>query len=878
MNQDSILFDGEALDVDRRAYLSRHDVVYLSPATDGYEGFPIGNGDLAAMGWTPPGQMRFQINKTNTWDDAPPGLFGGWEDATNPDKAESFTSLRSCGQLTIEPGLPVFDWMYLEDFEGRLSLYDARASWKAEGPLGMAACRAFVSREPPVMAIHYEDRLSEPVERQVTFARWGSRVFEHWYRYVRRDHHLGLATPRMGCQEDEAWLVQETRSLQFAVACKLSGVPVQAELRNNREVSYRLSPGAECSFDVYVSVVTSEEDDDPLAKAQGYVRRAAEAGSDELCSRHRNRWEDFWSKSFVHIGDDCLENLWYMNLYQIGSSSLGDYPPHFIGSIWSWNRDCRPWNHYFQWNQQHYTWPLHAAGHPELMMPYAKWKKESLPGAIHAAQAAHGVDGAFYSDISDRRGNQAATEDDVIRNLGATALTGLDLLRHYEYTLDDDYLRDYLYPVLREIVRFYVGKLERDQDGLYHITDATANEGHIKCRDTTNDLAGIRKLFPAFIAFSERLDRDGGGHPVPGSADTGDRALRTAVAQALAHLAPYAFTEVPEGVETWGDVRPGDRLIAFGVAHESGEPAHPWIERPYWAPGASTRHPNTYHTVNAQLMPVFPANLIGGEDEGTELYEGCRNAMLCFDPGHTGHTPLPICFARFGMGDRLPDILTRWVDDFQIFSQGFFCYFKRDYWEDFREGSTDDPYSATEHKIAGLTNPVTVMFSDPQERAELLREPFAHMALEAGSVLEATIDEMLLQSYDGKIRVFPAAPEEWNCSFTLHAVGGFVVTSEQVQGKPAYIAVESRKGQKCRVVNPWPPGQKVRVRPAADGPPLLESTEEREIVFDTEPDRTYVIERESSPVSAFRRTALSGSRNNQPKTRGRAVLGIPRRF
>ena len=71
--------------------------------------------DLGVMGWTPPGEMRFQINKTNTWDDAPPGLFGRWEDATNPDKAESFTSLRSCGQLSIQPGLPVFDWMYLED-------------------------------------------------------------------------------------------------------------------------------------------------------------------------------------------------------------------------------------------------------------------------------------------------------------------------------------------------------------------------------------------------------------------------------------------------------------------------------------------------------------------------------------------------------------------------------------------------------------------------------------------------------------------------------------------------------------------------------------------------------------------------------------------
>jgi len=626
MPQDTILFDGETLDVDRKAYLSRHDVVNLSPATDGYDGFPIGNGDIGAIGWTPSDRMCFQINKTNTWDDAPPRLFGGWEDSANPEKSENFTSLRSCGQLAIEPGLPVFDWMYLDEFEGRLSMHDAQASWKVKGPLGAAQCSASVLHDPPVMAIHYEDRLSEPVERRVTLARWGSRVFEHWYRYVRRDRHLGLDTPHMGCDGDEAWIVQETRSLHFAVACKLVGAPAQAELSNSREVSYRIAPVAECSFDVYISVVTSEEADDPLAAAQEHVRGAAEAGRDHLLIRHQSWWEDFWSKSFVHIGDDYLENLWYMNLYQIGSSSLGDYPPHFIGSIWSWNRDCRPWNHYFQWNQQQYTWPLHAAGHPELMMPYAKWRKESLEGAIHAARVAHGCEGAFYSDISDRRGNQAALGDQEIHNLGATALTGVDILRHYEYTLDDEYLKEYAYPILREIVRFYLGKLERASDGSFHIPDALPNEESARCRDTTNDLAGIRKLFPAFIAISERLGQDDRYLKGSGLSITGEAELRAAAADALDNLAPYQFTHVPDGAIPWADLKPGDRLMAFGTMIESGTPGHPWAKRPSWAPDSDLSLPCSYHAVNAQVMPIFPASLVGRDDEGTDPFPSATRA------------------------------------------------------------------------------------------------------------------------------------------------------------------------------------------------------------------------------------------------------------
>ena len=860
---DTILFDGKSLNVDREKYLARHDVVNLSPATEGYDGFPIGNGDLGAMAWTPPDRLSFQINKTDTWDDAPEGIFGGWEDGNNPDKSEHFTSLRSCGQLTVEPGLPLFDWMYLDDFEGRLSLHDARATWKAEGPLGSVKCKAFVTNEPAVMALHYEDHLSESVERRVTLARWGSRVFEHWYRFVRRDHLLGLESPDMGCDGDEAWLIQRTRSLHFAVACKLVGVPAQAEIRNSREVAYLLSPRTECAFDIYVSVVTSEESDDPLAKARENVQRAAETGSTELYARHQRRWTEFWSKSFVHINDDYLENLWYLNLYQVGSSSLGDYPPHFIGSIWSWNRDCRPWNHYFQWNQQQYTWPLHAAGHPELMMPYAKWRKESLAGATHAARVAHGTDGAFFSDISDRRGNQAAMGDQEIYNLGATALVGLDILRHYEFTRDEDYLRDYAYPILREVVRFYLGKLEKDENGVYHIPDALPNEEAVRCHDTTNDLAGIRKLFPAFIAFSDQMGQDA--------------ELRNQAAAAVDNLPPYAFTEVPEGVESWGNLDPGDPLIAYGIANENNTPGHPWSERPSWAPDSNMRNPSSYHAVNAQLMPVFPANLVCMADEGTAIHEGCVNAARSFDPvGNNGHGVLPICFARLGLTDELPDVLDRWVDDYQHFPQGFFCYFKRDYYAKIGDGSTTNPYCASEPKVLGLTNDVTVMFSDPPEKTQLLRRPFAHMALEAGSVLQATINEMLLQSHDGVIRVFPATPPGWNGRFTLHAVGAFVVTSEQVDGVPAYIAIESLKGGECHVVNPWI-GERVGVR-LAKSDEVVEFGGDANLVFDTHPGQTYIIEWELRPVSSYDHAPCDDVRNMGPKTKRRAVIGIERQF
>jgi len=66
------------------------------------------------------------------------------------------------------------------------------------------------------------------------------------------------------------------------------------------------------------------------------------------------------------------------------------------------------------------------------------------------------------------------------------------------------------------------------------------------------------------------------------------------------------------------------------------------------------------------------------------------------------------------------------------------------------------------------------------------------------------LNESLLQSYDGVLRVAPATPAQGQARFTLHAVGGFIVSAEVVDGISQWIAIESQRGGECRIVNPWP--------------------------------------------------------------------------
>jgi len=67
-----------------------------------------------------------------------------------------------------------------------------------------------------------------------------------------------------------------------------------------------------------------------------------------------------------------------------------------------------------------------------------------------------------------------------------------------------------------------------------------------------------------------------------------------------------------------------------------------------------------------------------------------------------------------------------------------------------------------------------------------------------------TVDEMLLSSYDGVLRLFPAWPSGRNGSFSnLGAVGGFVVSSSIIGGVIQSTSVVSNSGQPLTIAQPW---------------------------------------------------------------------------
>ncbi|MEO6434820.1 MAG: hypothetical protein ABIP55_03540 [Tepidisphaeraceae bacterium] len=111
------------------------------------------------------------------------------------------------------------------------------------------------------------------------------------------------------------------------------------------------------------------------------------------------------------------------------------------------------------------------------------------------------------------------------------------------------------------------------------------------------------------------------------------------------------------------------------------------------------------------------------------------------------------------------------------------------------------------------------------------------------------INESLLQSYTGEIRLAPVKRKMAARFGRLRAVGAFLVSGEiRAGGELAYAAIESEAGVTCKLIRPW--AGAVRVREVAS----MRSVEVKEageiLEFATTRGATYIVDRPGEPWEA----------------------------
>jgi len=187
------------------------------------------------------------------------------------------------------------------------------------------------------------------------------------------------------------------------------------------------------------------------------------------------------------------------------------------------------------------------------------------------------------------------------------------------------------------------------------------------------------------------------------------------------------------------------------------------------------------------------------------------------------------------------------------------------------------------------------LFAEETERwmnyCNITNEPLYHPhMMEASGGIVAAVNEMLLQSYDGVIEVFPAVPKgererertvglydhqvcervsvygKWNdCAFRgLLAVGGLEVSADMADGQVRWVEIRSRAGGHAAIRDPFPQTQSIFAL-RVDGVSQVDVEYVRTagcLRFDTEPEGIYLIYPQESGTAPDLFTGMDGELRN----------------
>ncbi|HEV7215244.1 MAG TPA: hypothetical protein VGP33_08970, partial [Chloroflexota bacterium] len=323
---------------------------------------------------------------------------------------------------------------------------------------------------------------------------------------------------------------------------------------------------------------------------------------------------------------------------------------------------------------------------------------------------------------------------------------------HYRYTLDRQFLEAATFPILEEASKFYLALTERREDGQLQIGPSWAPEqGPLPAYNVNNDLALIKVVWEGYVEACRILGRQ---TPYLG--------------QVMDSLDRYPTYPQRNGRFLDSATAPEDLKMAhtglFAMVYPGGD-----VDADHPLADVAARTIDTFHERAQRLAFVGRQSLSDVQAWTTQALGSARLRR----PERVDHY-----LADVGLSEYLkPNGM------FAIVSNGIF--------------------PSLQAKRAAYD------FGD-QPRAEWVLVASANTRhgrnrhfqfLEGPSAYLCILNEMLLQSHRGILRIFPAVPERIAaCSFKdLRAEGAFLVSARCRAGRSERVEVHSLQGGACTV-------------------------------------------------------------------------------
>ena len=582
-----------------REYAERMSLSYERPADVWDEALPVGNGRMGAMVFGRPGLERIQLNEESVWagrriDDHNPGarphldeirrlIFDGRDAEAYALASEhlvarppSIRSYQTLGDLWLDAGHEV-----PAVYERRLDLETgiARTTYTADGVTFNR--EVFASAVDDVIVIRLEADAPGAVSAAITLTRP-----ENASTQAIADDELLMqgrvdfpAEPHRGPAGEGVRFAARLRAMA-------DGGTIHADNDSLRILSAdAITLVLTAATDYNLEMLDADRSIDPATMTSGILDLAA-ADYERLKARHTADHAgrmgrvvlDLAGSTFEplptdvrlrHVQDGAvdahLSELYfqYGRYLLLGSSRAPGVLPANLQGIWSEHLNA-PWesDYHVNINLQMNYWPAEVANLPETAEPLIRFLDVLREPGATSARETYGARGWMMHHNTDIFG-RTGLHDEIqwgVFPLGGAWMT-FPVWRHFAYGLDEAYLRNTAYPILRGAAEFVLDFLVEGPGGQLVTTPSYSPENAFISPDTgepmqltyapTMDVQIIHELFRNVITAAEVLGVDA--------------SFRDTLRSTLDRLPPVRVGRngtIMEWIEDYDEAEPGHRHIS----------------------------------------------------------------------------------------------------------------------------------------------------------------------------------------------------------------------------------------------------------------------------------------------------------------------------
>ena len=507
------------------------------------------------------------------------------------------------------------------------------------------------------------------------------------------------------------------------------------------------------------------------------VKKCADQSYDQLKERHIADHEELFDRVSLDLGDAApyiatndlmdayrsgeystyLETLAFQyGRYLTIAGSRGTLPSNLVG-LWTIGDSAWTGDYHFNVNVQMNYWPVYETNLAECGTTFTEYMDNLREPGRLTAERVHGIDGA----VKDHTGFTVHTENNPFGmtapsnaqeygwNPTGAAWAVQNLWQEYEFTQDEQYLKDKIYPIMKEAALFWDNYLWTSNYQVIHdpsspydgqkrlvVAPSFSAEQGPTAVGTTYDQSLVWELYKECIAAGEIVGES-------------KEQLDQWKAQ-MQKLDPIEINET-HGIKEWYEET---RVGTESGHHKSYAKAGELAEIPVPNSGWGIGHPGEMRHVS-QLVGLYPGTLITKENK-----EYMDAAIVSLTERGT-------------------------------YSTGWSKANKINLWA--RTGNGDQAYVLLNHLVGGNTSGLQYNLFDSHgtNGGETMFNGGRVWQIDGNFGLTAGVAEMLLQSQNGYTEFLPALPSAWDSGEVkgLKARGNFTIDEKWSHGKAKTFTV-----------------------------------------------------------------------------------------